>query len=56
MPDTPDFCKLADAYGIASRRIEDEKDIDDAVKEMLTTDGPFLLECRVDPEEATMMQ
>jgi len=56
LPETPDFCKLADAYGIAHRLLSDEDQIDDAVKEMLTYDGPFLLECRVGADESTMIQ
>jgi acetolactate synthase-1/2/3 large subunit len=56
MPETPDFCKLSEAYGIAHRRLENEDDIADAIREMLDYDGPFLLECRIDPDESTMIQ
>jgi acetolactate synthase-1/2/3 large subunit len=56
MPETPDFCKLSEAYGIAHRRLENEDDIADAIREMLNYDGPFLLECRIDPDESTMIQ
>lgn len=56
LPSTPNFCKLADAYGIAARRIENESEIADAVSEMLHYKGPYLLECRVDAEESTMGQ
>lgn len=56
MPETPDFCKLADAYGIAHRFVDNEDDMSAAIAEMLSYDGPFLLECRIDPDESTMIQ
>ena len=56
LPHTPDFCKLADAYGIAHRMLDDESELEDAVREMLNYDGPFLLECRVGADESTMAQ
>lgn len=56
LPSTPDFCKIADAYGIASRYIDDEADLDDAVSEMFSHNGPYLLVARVAPEESTMKQ
>ena len=54
--ETPDFCKLADAYGIAHRFVDNEDDMSAAIAEMLSYDGPFLLECRIDPDESTMIQ
>ena len=51
----PDICKIADAYGIESRLIAGDKDIDDAIAELLCGDKPFLLECRVDPNEGTAL-
>ncbi|MDD6254792.1 MAG: biosynthetic-type acetolactate synthase large subunit [Eubacteriales bacterium] len=56
LPHTPDFCKLADAYGIAHRMLDDESELEDAVREMLNYDGSFLLECRVGADESTMAQ
>lgn len=56
MPDTPDFCKVAEAYGIAHRLLDNEDDMADAINQMLNSDGPFLLECRIDPDESTMLQ
>ena len=50
----PDFQILASAYGIPSRRVLDRKDLKDAVREMLQTDGPFLLEACV-AEEGNVM-
>jgi acetolactate synthase-1/2/3 large subunit len=43
----PDYMKIAEAYGIPSRRVINREDLQDAVREMLDTDGPFLLEACV---------
>ena len=40
----PDYMQIAKAYGIPSRRVINREDLQDAIQEMLTTDGPFLLE------------
>lgn len=48
--ENPDFQTLASAYGIASRRVIERSELKDAVKEMLETDGPFLLEACVAEE------
>jgi len=53
MPDSPDFQKLADAYGIGSARITHDSDVEEAVKKMLAHKGPYILECIVAPEEST---
>ena len=50
----PDFQILASAYGIPSRRVIDRKDLRDAIREMLETDGPFFLEACVEEEENVM--
>ena len=50
----PDFQILASAYGIPSRRVIDRKELSDAVREMLETDGPFFLEACVEEEENVM--
>lgn len=46
----PDFQILASAYSIPSRRVVERKDLRDAVREMLETDGPFFLEACVAEE------
>lgn len=46
----PDFQILASAYSIPSRRVAERKDLRDAVREMLETDGPFFLEACVAEE------
>ena len=43
----PDYMKIAEAYGIPSRRVLDRTELREAIEEMLSTDGPFLLEACV---------
>ena len=43
----PDYGKISNAYNIAYRLVEKREDLEDAVKEMLSNDEPFLLEVRV---------
>ena len=47
----PDFVKLADAYHIPGFRVENEEDFAHALQAGLATDGPVLIECRINPEE-----
>ena len=50
----PDYMQIAKAYGIPSRCVMTREELQDAVHEMLTTDGPFLLETCV-VEEGNVM-
>ena len=43
----PDYEKIAEAYNIPSRTVTEREDLDDALREMLETDGPFLLQAAV---------
>jgi acetolactate synthase-1/2/3 large subunit len=43
----PDFVKVAEAYDIRARRVTDRADLADAVQEMLTYTGPYLLHVAV---------
>ena len=43
----PDYQQIASAYGIPSRRVMKREDLEEAIQEMLTTDGPFFLEACV---------
>lgn len=47
----PDYEKIAEGYGIPARTVVDRADLDAAIKEMITTDGPFLLQCAVKEED-----
>ncbi len=40
----PDYMKIAEAYRIPSRRVMKREELQVAIREMLDTDGPFLLE------------
>lgn len=40
----PDYMQIASAYGIASQRVMSREELNDGIQEMLSTDGPFLLE------------
>lgn len=44
----PDFCKIADAYGIANRSVSDRKDLDTAIEDMLKDDKAYLLVVNVE--------
>ena len=46
----PDFLKLADAYGIPAERVTSAEDIGPALDRARQTAGPFLMDCRIDPE------
>ena len=50
----PDFMKIAEAYGIKSKRITMQDETQKALVEMLEHDGPFLLECVIDKDEETL--
>jgi len=47
----PDFVKLADAYGALGLRVDKAQDLDGAIKEMIDTPGPVIMDIRIDPKE-----
>lgn len=47
----PDYEQIATAYGIPSRTVIERADLAEAIREMLETDGPFLLQCAVKEED-----
>ncbi|OPY81007.1 MAG: Acetolactate synthase isozyme 3 large subunit [Syntrophorhabdus sp. PtaU1.Bin153] len=49
---TPDFVKLADAYGAAGYVIEREDDVDTVLKEAFRNGMPTLIDVKVNPEES----
>lgn len=51
---SPDFIKLADAYGIKSYRVTDNASMDAAIKALSTDDELCLVEVRVDENAATL--
>jgi acetolactate synthase-1/2/3 large subunit len=47
----PDFVKIAAAYDIPGRVVEQREELAEAVEEMLSTPGAYFLEVRVDEED-----
>lgn len=47
----PDYMKIAEAYGIPARHVEKREELDEAIKEMLDTEGAFILHVAVMEEE-----
>ena len=47
----PDFAALSDAYGIPARKVSIRNELRGALKEMLESPGPYLLDVRVEKEE-----
>jgi acetolactate synthase-1/2/3 large subunit len=47
----PDFCKIADAYGIKALRVEHKAEVELAIKEARAHPGPVLLDFQIDQEE-----
>jgi Thiamine pyrophosphate-requiring enzymes [acetolactate synthase, pyruvate dehydrogenase (cytochrome), glyoxylate carboligase, phosphonopyruvate decarboxylase] len=45
--DNPDYMKIAEAYRIPSARVEKREDLQAAIRKMLQTEGPFILEACV---------
>ncbi|RIK92511.1 MAG: acetolactate synthase 3 large subunit [Proteobacteria bacterium] len=43
----PDFVRLAEAFGASGLRVSNPADLDSTIKEMMKTDGPVLVDCRV---------
>ena len=50
----PDYMKIAEAYNIPARRVTERAELADAIREMLATPGPFLLETCVEEEGNVM--
>ncbi len=47
----PDFVKLAEAFGAKGILCDDAADLDDAIMEMITHDGPVIFDCLVEKHE-----
>lgn len=47
----PDFVKLAEAFGAKGIICSDPADLDDAIMEMITHDGPVVFDCLVEKHE-----
>ncbi|MCD6134588.1 MAG: biosynthetic-type acetolactate synthase large subunit [Candidatus Omnitrophica bacterium] len=49
--DNPDFVKVAEGFGVKAMRIEKEKDIKKAIKEIIAYKGPVLADFWIEEEE-----
>ncbi len=47
---SPDYVKLADAYGIPAQVVERKEDVVEAIRTAMETDGPYLIDFRVKEE------
>lgn len=48
---SPDFVKVAEAYGVKGLRATKPSELDDMVTEAMNHNGPVVMECKVAPEE-----
>ncbi len=48
---SPDFVKLAAAYGIPGATVSERKDLEPATKAMIDAKGPYLLEVKIEQED-----
>jgi acetolactate synthase-1/2/3 large subunit len=51
MGKSPDWVKLAEAFGARGMRVEADSEVEDAMREAIETDGPVVLDVRVRKEE-----
>jgi len=47
----PDFVKIAEAYGIPALRVKRREEIVPAIEQAMVTEGPYLIDFLVEPEE-----
>ena len=47
----PDFVKLAEAYGACGIRVDKQEDVESAIIKAIETDGPVIMDFRIDREE-----
>ena len=53
---SPDFSKIAEAYGIKSETVSKDSDVESAVKKMIETNEPYLLQVMVDRTERSLIE
>lgn len=52
---SPDICKIAEAYGIENMLVDSPEKAEEAVKKLLASEKPFLLEVAVEEYEKTIL-
>lgn len=50
----PDFCKLAEAYGVKALEVKEPEEVRAKLEEALNYPGPVLVDCQINPEENVM--
>ncbi len=53
---SPDFLKIAEAYGIKGETVSKDSEVESAVKKMIETDEPYLLQVMVDRTERSLIE
>lgn len=48
---SPDFVKIAEAYGIPAQRVKKRNEVVPAIEKAMAYDGPYLIDFQVEPEE-----
>lgn len=48
---SPDYIKLAEAYGIDGETLSQREDLHNAVKRLVDAKGPYILLCKISPDE-----
>jgi acetolactate synthase-1/2/3 large subunit len=48
---SPDFVKVAEAYGMPGIRVTDRSEVVPAIQKAMSHEGPFLIDFAVEPEE-----
>jgi len=48
---SPDFVKVAEAYGMPAMRVKYREEVAPAIKRAMEEEGPFLIDFLVEPEE-----
>lgn len=53
---SPDFLKIAEAYGIQGETVKNNKEVREAIEKMVNTDAPYLLQVMVDMNEKSLIE
>ncbi|MBW1973153.1 MAG: thiamine pyrophosphate-binding protein, partial [Deltaproteobacteria bacterium] len=53
---SPNYSEIAKAFHIPSRRVEEPNEIEEAIQESLTQEGPFVLDLVSDPEGSKLIR
>lgn len=53
---SPDFLKIAEAYGIQGETVRSNDEVQKAVEKMVSTDAPYLLQVMVDMNEKSLIE